>query len=251
MFSSLTKILLAASPEKALGVSAFVHVAVLAVMAVWTIGRVAEPPQFGGKNLGLCLEINLADLEPEVPAVMIAATDLPPSAQPPDPEPTDQRLAKTATLPPPRDDPVAVVEELLAEPVLVRPRPVRREQSASDIREARVASPTVVPRRVTTQPKLPTPIVSHERLPPDFSGRMPVIYPEEARRMGFEGRVLLRLSINAEGRVTRTEIIESSGHKILDEAATRAVRTWQGKPAHVGGRPVASVEVLPIRFRLR
>lgn len=251
MFSSLSKILLAASPEKALGVSVFVHVAVLAVMAVWTFGDLDDPPQFGGRQAGLCLEMRIVVPEPEPPAVTITATDLRPSVQPPDPEPTNERLSEAATLPPPRDEPEVVVEELMAEPVLVTPRTVAREESASEIREARATRRFFVPRRVATQPELPTPIVRHERMPPEFIGQMELVYPEEARRRGWEGRVLLRLSINAEGRVTRAEVIQSSGYRILDEAAARAVRSWRSKPAHVGGRPVATVEVQPVRFRLR
>ncbi len=52
-------------------------------------------------------------------------------------------------------------------------------------------------------------------------------YPELARRMGVEGKLVLRLSIDAEGRVTSVQLEESSGSGMLDRAAISGARSWQ------------------------
>jgi protein TonB len=87
--------------------------------------------------------------------------------------------------------------------------------------------------------------------PPSFSGNRPPNYPLVAQQRGWEGTVLLRLAIDAEGLVTRVTIERSSGFPVLDAEAVSAVRTWRGSPARRAGRPVATDEVLPVRFRLR
>jgi protein TonB len=252
MLSSWTKFLFAATPENALGASAVVHVAALAVMAIWTIGRIAEPPQFGGSAVGLRLELVTDDPEPEPPAVEITA-DIRPSPPPPDFEVTDRRITPATTNPPRLDEKVEV-DRLEREPAFVQPPTIERQESMA--RDTRLAQreppiPFTVPRRTASRPQPPAPVVSHERTPPDFSARLPLVYPDEARRRGWQGVVLLRLHINTEGRVTQAEVIRSSGYNMLDEAAVRAVRQWEGQPAHIAGRAVASVEVLPIRFRLQ
>jgi protein TonB len=89
------------------------------------------------------------------------------------------------------------------------------------------------------------------RTGPSFDGNAPPRYPEVARRNRWEGQVLLKLFISAEGQVTGVEVIRSSGHAILDAAAATAVRSWRGTPAMIDGEPVAAEEALPVRFRLR
>lgn len=84
----------------------------------------------------------------------------------------------------------------------------------------------------------------------DFSGNPPPAYPQEAIRAGVQGVVKLRMTVASDGRVTKVDVVESSGHGVLDRAAVDAVKRWRGKPALKFGRAVESVEVIPIRFRL-
>ncbi|WEN16283.1 TonB family protein [Rhodanobacter sp. AS-Z3] len=49
-------------------------------------------------------------------------------------------------------------------------------------------------------------------------------YPEEARRRGLHGDVLLTVVLNLDGSIKKIEVIQSSGQKILDDAAERIVR---------------------------
>ncbi|MDH5485594.1 MAG: energy transducer TonB [Gammaproteobacteria bacterium] len=49
-------------------------------------------------------------------------------------------------------------------------------------------------------------------------------YPEAALREKLDGRLLLDVAINPDGSLKDVRVLQSSGHKILDEAARRIVR---------------------------
>ncbi len=49
-------------------------------------------------------------------------------------------------------------------------------------------------------------------------------YPDEARRRGLHGDVLLTVVLNLDGSIKSIEVIQSSGQKLLDSAAERIVR---------------------------
>jgi len=75
-------------------------------------------------------------------------------------------------------------------------------------------------------------------------------YPAISRDLGEQGVVMLRLAIDADGRLQRTELQKSSGFTRLDKAARDSVARWQFQAAQEGGRPVAAQLVLPVRFSL-
>ena len=76
-------------------------------------------------------------------------------------------------------------------------------------------------------------------------------YPALAKRMGLEGAVRLKVLISREGSALKIEIAQSSGHEILDKAATEAVRNWRFTPAHQGDSPVDEWVQVPVVFRLK
>ena len=79
----------------------------------------------------------------------------------------------------------------------------------------------------------------------------PPRYPLAARKRGQEGTALIRAKIGESGQVLGTEIIRSSGHPLLDEAANAAVAEWQFRAATRNGAPVPGRIEIPIEFRLR
>jgi protein TonB len=75
-------------------------------------------------------------------------------------------------------------------------------------------------------------------------------YPRVARERGWEGTTVLQVEILDDGSGGRVEILESSGHEVLDEAAAKTVRHWKFLPARSGDTPVRSLVEIPIRFRM-
>ncbi len=69
-------------------------------------------------------------------------------------------------------------------------------------------------------------------------------YPREAIERGWEGRVVLLLTLDPSGRVTGIEVASPSGHVLLDQAAVTAAARISALPA--GRRQV----LLPVEFRL-
>jgi periplasmic protein TonB len=49
-------------------------------------------------------------------------------------------------------------------------------------------------------------------------------YPDEARRQDLHGQLVLTVGLNRDGSVKSIDVIQPSGHKILDDAAIRIVR---------------------------
>jgi periplasmic protein TonB len=75
-------------------------------------------------------------------------------------------------------------------------------------------------------------------------------YPDIARRQGKEGRVLLRVLVDEEGMSKVIEVNTSSGHDMLDQAATEALKKWRFVPARASGKPVETWVKVPIEFQL-
>jgi len=71
-------------------------------------------------------------------------------------------------------------------------------------------------------------------------------YPAEAIAQGIEGEALLLLILDSSGQVSAARIEQSSGYRILDDAALRAVRALRSLPADAPRETL-----LPVRFRLR
>lgn len=78
--------------------------------------------------------------------------------------------------------------------------------------------------------------IAGENQPPD--------YPSLARRMRWQGLVVVRVEVGADGAVLAAEVVTSSGHRVLDRAALEGVRRWRFR----GGPGVAEV---PVEFVLR
>lgn len=49
-------------------------------------------------------------------------------------------------------------------------------------------------------------------------------YPDEARRRQLHGDLVLTVGLNRDGTIKSLDVIQSSGHKVLDDAAMRIVR---------------------------
>lgn len=91
-------------------------------------------------------------------------------------------------------------------------------------------------------------------VPPRFDAAYlqnpPPDYPALSRRLGEEGRTLLRVLISPEGLPRDIQLQASSGFSRLDQAALQTVRRWRFVPAMRGGETFAAWVLVPIRFDL-
>ena len=75
-------------------------------------------------------------------------------------------------------------------------------------------------------------------------------YPRRALRMGWQGAVVLCLTVGPNGTVTEAVVLESSGYDALDEAALEAARTWRFRPGTRDGAPAAMDVLQRFSFEL-
>jgi len=76
--------------------------------------------------------------------------------------------------------------------------------------------------------------------------RVPVSWPEAARREGISGAVVVSVRVGRDGRVRETRLANSIPG--LDEAAIFAVRRYEFTPANDGVAEVESWVLVPVRF---
>jgi protein TonB len=140
------------------------------------------------------------------------------------PQPVRQPIPKT---------PTPVIEATPSE----QPAPAAPLASPPDIKPAPPAPPAAEP-------------VSQARFDADYLKNPAPSYPPLSRRMGEEGKVILRVSVNPQGSADSVEIKASSGSLRLDESAQKTVRNWKFIPAKRGDTAVQSWVLVPIIFKL-
>ena len=86
--------------------------------------------------------------------------------------------------------------------------------------------------------------------PPVLIDRVEAKYPEQARKDGVTGTVLLQLVIGTDGGVTEAKVAKSAGHG-FDESAREAARLLRFEPASQEGVPVAVQINYEVQFELR
>jgi protein TonB len=103
----------------------------------------------------------------------------------------------------------------------------KAEKQAADPTEVKAYSaPKYMPiHQVDTEPS----VAKEEKVP----------YPEEARRAGVEGTVVLSITIDTEGNVVVAKVISGPGYG-LNEAARDAIKKFKFHPAVKGGEAVST-----------
>jgi len=86
---------------------------------------------------------------------------------------------------------------------------------------------------------------------PAYLENPPPPYPAIARRRGYQGTVILEVLVGKNGAVKDIRMFKSSGHKVLDRAAMKAVKGWIFEPGKKGSTPIDMWVKVPIRFVLR
>lgn len=74
-------------------------------------------------------------------------------------------------------------------------------------------------------------------------------YPEEARKLGIEGKVFVKFAVEKNGQVGRVSVARGV-HPLLDKEALRVVNAMPAwAPGKQGDHPVAVWFTLPIDFK--
>lgn len=154
-------------------------------------------------------------------------------------------------------------------PPVPKPQPVKKPQSRQLVAEAPVVShsepvapPPVPELEPEPEPKPAAVAEAPPQMPPgpvtlsaELSVACPELnapaYPPLSRRLGEEGKLVLRVELDESGRVNIAQVVNSSGFKRLDEAAMVAVKTWRCNPPQRNGQPVRAIALQPFNFVLQ
>jgi protein TonB len=190
------------------------------------------------------------------PKVPLAQSATPPAAKPPaapqrpaavQAAAVAHRPAPTPTwTPTPSAQPVAISD---ATPVAAHSTgtPVDSGAAQSAPSAATVAAPA------STGPAQAAPTATKVELPSkdaDYLNNPKAPYPLMSRRLGEQGRVLVKVFIEVDGTPNNAEIKTSSGFDRLDRAALASVLQWRYEPGKVGGVAQGMWYVVPVDFLL-
>ncbi len=161
-----------------------------------------------------------------------------------------------------RADPAAQTPQETAQ-VEPLPEPLAAAAGSSDMPDAKPAPVEDAPKLVETAPPPPAPIAepapatpapapaaSGNSQPMPIAGQSPPpAYPAAALRAGETGSVVVRVDVDATGYPNNATVIQRSGSRELDRAATDAVRRWRFTPAQSNGQAVPGSIEVPFDFK--
>jgi TonB family protein len=100
---------------------------------------------------------------------------------------------------------------------------------------------------IAADPRLET------RVSPPANPREPVkqSFPEQAGRLGIEGTAIVAYVVEADGSVNHAIIIESSGHKMLDDTAVARIKPFHyDSPGTLDGLPVRVMLTTKVAYKI-
>ena len=178
---------------------------------------------------------------PAPPAPPTPPAPPPPKPAPPKPSPTPPKPRVAKPTPAPEPMPVAIADPT---PAPAAPVGVVEPQPAAKPVEAPVAAapaPAAPPAPAIVQPSSDA---SHLNNPKP-------VYPAVSKRLGEQGKIVLRVLIGADGIPQKVEIKQSSGFERLDRQAVDTVTRWRFVPGTRNGVPEAMWYLQPINFVLQ
>jgi TonB family protein len=85
--------------------------------------------------------------------------------------------------------------------------------------------------------------------PPTLIKKVAPVYPEEARKQGIEGLVILEATVDVNGKVKDVKVLRPV--PALNQAAIDAVKQWVYEPTVINGKPVPVVFTVTVNFKLK
>jgi protein TonB len=169
-----------------------------------------------------------------------------PRVEAPAPEPTPVKAA-------PKPKPLRHAAPLRSEPppIAAAPTPAPAAEPVAEAAPPPPPAPAAAPMAAIEPTPAPAPVVV---TPPvfnaDYLANPAPPYPPLSRRIGEQGRVVLRVHVTPGGTVDEAQVRTSSGHARLDDSALETVKRWNFVPAKRGAEPVAAWVLVPISFGL-
>lgn len=75
-------------------------------------------------------------------------------------------------------------------------------------------------------------------------------YPALARRRGWQGTVILEVTVLKDGTPDQVTLHRSSGYELLDTSTLKTVKTWRFLPGIENGRSKSMKILIPVHFKL-
>ncbi|MEJ7926048.1 TonB family protein [Sphingobium sp. AN641] len=170
----------------------------------------------------------------------IMGRNIPIEAPPPDNPPAED--ARDETIQPPRERTTAV------DPVVPFDLPDSGVTGSEDRTNATDAGTggsggVIVPLD-------PPPVLVEPAIDPRHAAAFQPEYPGMMIRQGVEGKVTVRVTIGADGRVIDVERLAATSEAFWIETRRHALRKWRFRPATRDGVAVGGTKVLTVHFRL-
>lgn len=164
-----------------------------------------------------------------------AKLEVPPAPPKPKPKPIEKPRPQPVVEKPIEPPPIITAPIEAPAPFVAPPPPPEPEP---------VAAPAPEPA-----PAPPPPVVP-PRFNADYLQNPAPPYPSLSRRMGEQGKVILRVLVSADGNPDKVELRKSSGWTRLDQSALETVKRWKFIPARQGDHAIPAWVLVPISFTL-
>ncbi len=136
--------------------------------------------------------------------------------EPPQPRPVRKKVVRRPVEPPP-----VIAAPPQEAPVPVEAPPPPPPPAPVEIAAAPDPEPAPAP---------PPPVLTEPVFNADYLDNPAPVYPAVSRRIGEQGRVILRVLVSPTGLAEEVQVRSSSGHVRLDEAARTTVARWRFVP---------------------
>lgn len=167
----------------------------------------------------------------------IELSDIRPETADETPQQQDEAAPPASVQPPAADEAEAVVDDGAANGVAVTDDEATSEEGSDE--------PPLVPMAALHG--------TDDQMPEVLGGLgalyLNIQYPEQARREGIQGRLILEFTVDTDGYTHNIHVARSL-HALCDSAAVAALQRTRFAPGRINGKPVPVRMYLPIRFRL-
>ncbi len=217
----------------------FITLVILLHLLLFTWLKQPEPTHALQEATPFKIEATLISSESNLskPSKVTPPTQIPSPAKPNNPKPETK---KTAPL---KEKPVDIGEiEKLIKTQSTKQLTRKVNVQADEQKAQSVSAAMVIPPSGQTSAKDNFPISDIRNPSPE--------YPEMGIFLGYQGDVIVRIKVSAKGESLGVEILRSSGHKILDDSATNALRKWRFTPSKHDNTPMNDSVIITVSYVL-